>query len=160
MFGYGEIRWLELDRVYFGSYELHAQHFPLGTFYRLKLITTHGKKVSLGERVRHAEELAERIGRFSFKPLMQKALETFDSGGVVDFGAILVSRSEGVIIVKLLSDTKIRWEEIEGYDILSSHVSFHRFHKRFARSIASDRVANLLVLRALLDGVMHQVWQR
>ncbi|HET8923228.1 MAG TPA: hypothetical protein VFN26_09570 [Candidatus Acidoferrum sp.] len=56
--------------------------------------------------------------------------------------------------------TKIRWQEIEGYDILSSRVSFHRFHKRFACRIGSDRVANLPVLRALLDGVMHHVWQR
>ena len=160
IFGYGEIRWLELDRVYFGSYEVHAHYFPLGTFYRLKLISTHGQKVSLGERGRHADELAERIGKFSFEPLMQKALQTFNSGAVVDFGAILVSRSEGVIIVKLLSDTKIPWQEIEGYDFLSSYVSFHRFHKRFQCRIASERVANLVVLRALLDGVMHHVWQR
>src|SRR6266851_4427998 len=68
--------WLqELERFYFGSYEIHAQHIPLGTFYRLKLITTHGQKVSLGERVRHADELAERIAKFSFEPLMQKALQ-------------------------------------------------------------------------------------
>lgn len=158
--GYGEIRWLELERFYFGSYEIHAQHIPLGTFYRLKLITTHGQKVSLGERVRHADELAERIAKFSFEPLMQKALQAFNSGGVVDFGAILVSRSDGVTIVKLLSDTKIPWQEIEGYDTLSSHVSFHRFHKRFACRVASERVANLTVLRALLDGVMYHVWQR
>jgi hypothetical protein len=160
IFGYGEIRWLELDRIYFGSYELNAHHIPLGTFYRLKLITSHGQKVSLGDRVRHADELAERIGKFSFEPLMQKALQTFNSGGVVDFGAVLVSRTEGVVVAKLLSDTKIPWQEIEGYDILSSHVSFHRFHKRFACSIGSDRVANLPVLRGLLDSVMHHVWQR
>lgn len=158
--GYGEMRWMELERIYFGSYEIHAHHIPLGTFYRLKLISTHGQKVSLGERVRHADELAERIGKFSFEPLMQKALQTFNSGAVVDFGAILVSRAEGVIIVKLLSDTKIPWQEIEGYDFLSSYVSFHRFHKRFKCRIASERVANLVVLRALLDGVMHHVWQR
>lgn len=158
--GYGEIRWLELDRFYFGSYELHAEHIPLGTFYRLKLISIRGQKVSLGERIRQADELAARIAQFSFEPLMQRALQTFNSGGVVDFGAIRVSRSDGVTIVKLLSDTKIPWQEIEGYDILSSHVSFHRFHKRFASRVASDRVANLTVLRALLDGVMHHVWQR
>jgi hypothetical protein len=159
IFGYGEIRWLELDRFYFGSYQIDAHYIPLGTFYRLKLISTHGQKVSLGERVRHADELAERIGKFSFEPLMQKALQTFNSGGVVDFGAILVSRTEGVTVAKLLSDAKIPWQEIEGYDILSSHVTLHRFHKRFACSVGSDRVANLPVLRALLDGVMHHVWQ-
>src|SRR5260370_10644711 len=158
--GYGEIRWLELERFYFGSYEIHGQHIPLGTFYRLKLITTHGQKVSLGERVRHADELAERIAKFSFEPLMQKALQTFNCGGVVDFGAILVSRSVGVTIVKLFSYPKIPCQESEGSVLLYSHASFHRFHKRFACRLASEPVPNLPILLPLLHSVLSPTLQR
>jgi hypothetical protein len=33
IFGYGEMRWQEVERLYFGSYEIHAHYIPLGTFY-------------------------------------------------------------------------------------------------------------------------------
>jgi hypothetical protein len=158
--GYGEIRWQEVERFYFGAYEIHAHYLPLGTFYRLKMISTQGQKISLGERVRRAEELAEKIGKFTFERLLQKALHEFNGGARVDFGAILVSRAEGVTIIKWYADKKMRWDEIAGYDVTSSYLRFHRLNKRFAWDVSSERVANVPVLRALLDSVMGQVWQR
>jgi hypothetical protein len=158
--GYGEMRWQEVERLYFGSYEMHAHYFPLGTFYRLKLISSHGEKVSLGERVRRADELAERIGKFTMERLLQKAVQEFNSGATVDFGAILVTRAEGVTLRKWYTDKKIRWDEIAGYDFTSSDLRFHRFGKRLSVNVAADRVANVRVLRALLDTVMERAWQR
>lgn len=46
LFGYGELCWQDVDRIYFCSYEVHAHWIPLGTFYRLKLVSTHGQKIS------------------------------------------------------------------------------------------------------------------
>lgn len=160
IFGYGEMRWQEVESLYFGSYEMHAHYFPLGTFYRLKLTSTHGGKISLGERVRRADELAERIAKFTFERLLQKAVQEFNSGATVDFGAILVSRAEGVTIIKWYADKRIRCDEIAGYDFTSSDLRFHRFGKRLSVSVAADRVANARVLRALLDTVMERVWQQ
>lgn len=157
--GYGELRWQDVERIYFYSYELHAHWIPLGTYYRLKLVSTHGQKISLGERIRHAEELAQRVGKATLDRLLQKAVQGFIRGAAVDFGAILVSRAEGVTIRKWYGDTQIRWEEIAAYDFTSTHVGFHRFNKRFSLNIGIERVANALVLRALLDGVMGKVWQ-
>ena len=159
LFGYGELRWQDVERIYFYSYELHAHWIPLGTYYRLKLVSTHGQKISLGERIGHAEELAQRIGKATLERLLQMAVAGFNSDAAVDFGGILVSRAEGVTFRKWYGDTQIRWEEIAGYDFTSTHVGFHRFKKRFSLNIGMERVANALVLRALLDGVMGKIWQ-
>ena len=32
--GYGEVRWEEIEQIYFGAVELHAHWIPLGTFER------------------------------------------------------------------------------------------------------------------------------
>lgn len=159
LFGNGELRWQDVERIYFYAYEVHAHWIPLGTFYRLKLVSTHGQKISLGERIRHAEDLAQSVGKATLERLLQKAVQEFNSDRTVDFGAILVSRAGGVTIKRWHSDKQIRWEEIAGYDFTASHVGFHRFEKRFALNIGTEGVANALVLRALLNGVMGKVWQ-
>jgi len=158
--GYGEIRWQDVERMFFYSYEVHAHWIPLGTLHRLKLVDAHGHKISLGERIRCADELAERIAKATLERLLQKSVEEFQSGAVVDFGSILVSRAEGVTLRKWYGDKQIQWKEIAGYDFTSSHVGFHRFEKRFSANIGTERVANALVLRVLLDGVMGRVWSR
>jgi len=158
--GQGEMLWLDMDRFYFGSYEIHAHYIPLGKFYRLKVVSTHGQKVSLGERVRGGEELAREIAKFTLRPIMQRAKQNFENGQEVDFGAIRVRRAEGVTVKNWYSDKKIPWQEIEGYEGNDSCLRIHRFKKHFAVSISSERIANAHVLRALLDGVMHEVWQR
>ena len=160
IFGYGEIRWLEVERFYFGSYEVHAHYFPLGTFHRLKIVSTQGRKISFGEHVRRADELAATIGKFTFEPLLQKALQKFNFGSGVDFGAIRMHPAEGLTLVKWYADKKIRWDELQGYDVTSAYLKFHRFGKTFAWTVSAERVANVPVLRALLDSVMGKVWQR
>lgn len=131
-----------------------------GSHYRLKLVTTHGQKISLGERIGCVEDLAQTIGKATLERLLEKAVQEFNSDPEVDFGAIFVSRAEGVTIRKWHGDERIRWEEIARYDFTSSHVGFHRFKKPFSVNVGTERVANALVLRALLDGVMRKVWGR
>ncbi|HEY6946479.1 MAG TPA: DUF6585 family protein [Candidatus Acidoferrum sp.] len=160
LFRQGEMRWMEVERLYFGSYEMHAHHIPLGTFYRLKLVSSQGAKLSLGERVGRADELAERIAKYTFERLLQKAKHDLDSRATLDFGAVLVSRAEGVKLLKWYADTQMRWEEIAGYDFTSSELAFHRAGKRFAAKVRTEKVPNVRVLRALLDGVMQPLWQR
>jgi len=131
MFSRGEIQWLDMERLYFGAHEIHVHYIPLGTFYRLKLVSTQ----------------------------MHKAMQSFESGQL-DFGAIRVGRSKGVIIKKWYSDKAIPWQEIEAYEHTDAYFKFHRFKKHFAVSVSSERIANAHVLHALLDRVMPRVWQR
>ena len=160
LFGHGEMRWLEMDRIYFGSYEIHAHYIPLGTFYRLKLVSTHGQKVSLGERIQSADDLASEIAEFTLRPILQRATQSFASGQEVDFGAIQVGGSKGVTVKKWYADKEIPWREIEAYEHTDAYFKFRRFKKHFAVSVPSEKIANAHVLHALLDAVMRQVWQR
>lgn len=159
LFGYGELRWQDVERIYFYAYELHAHWIPLGTYYRLKLISMHGQKTSLGERIQHAEDLAKSIGKATLERLLQKAVQEFNREATVDFGSILVSRAGGVTLKKWYADKTIPWAEIAGFDFTNSHVGFHRFDKLFSVNIGVEGVANALVLRALLEGVMGKVWR-
>jgi hypothetical protein len=52
--GQGEMRWLDVARMYCGSYEIDAHYIPLGTFHRLRVVNKQGK------RFRSASELAAR----------------------------------------------------------------------------------------------------
>jgi len=158
--GPGEMRWRDLERMYFGSYEIHAHYIPLGTFHRLKLVCTQGQKVSLGERIGGADDLAREIAKFTLKPLLEKALQSFDNGQEVQFGKIIVSRNEGVTVRTWYDDKTIPWQEIESYERNDAYFKIHRIKKRFAVSVSSEKIANVHVLHALLDGVMGQVWQQ
>src|ERR1700731_1221158 len=46
-----EIRWVAVERLYYGAHRLSVNVIPLGTFYQLKLLDQHGQKLSLGDRV-------------------------------------------------------------------------------------------------------------
>jgi hypothetical protein len=102
------MQWLDMERIYFGAYEIHAHYIPLGTFYRLKLVSTHGQKVSLGERIRGADDLAKEIAKFTLKPMMRRAMQSFENAQEIDFGAILVSRANGVTVCKCIPIKKFR----------------------------------------------------
>ena len=78
----------------------------------------------------------------------------------MNFGAILVNRVQGVKLVKWYANTRMRWEEIVGYDFTNSELAFHRAGNRFAAKVSTEKVLNVRVLRAQLDGVMQPVWQR
>ena len=157
LFGYRQMRWQELACIFFGSYEVWARYVSLGTFHRLRLVTIYGQSFSIGERIERADELAARIEQFTAKPLLQKAMQTFDSGAELDFGAIRLRRAEGLTVKKWFRARKIRWNEIEAYNVNSAYVRFERF-KGFTWKIPSEDIANIRVLDTLLGGIMDQVW--
>jgi hypothetical protein len=92
--GHNEIRWHDLERVYVGAYSVHAHYLPLGTFYRLRLISKHGPRLSIGERVHNADELAELIQVFTLQKMLRKSLHEFENGIELDFGRIRISRKK------------------------------------------------------------------
>ena len=155
--GEGELRWPDLARIYFGVYEIHAHYVPLGTFYRLHVVGVHGQRLSFGERIRHADDLAHNIQHYTLQPLLQKALQTFQSQGVVDFGAIVVSREHGLTLKKWFHDKQFRWQDIKSYEFSPGEIRIEPF-RGFSWKVSADDVANTHVLCKLLDEVMQQVW--
>jgi hypothetical protein len=151
--GHGEIRWRDLDRIYFGSYDINVHYLPLGTFYRLRLIAKHGEKLSIGERLHGAGDLAELIHSYTLPEMLRKATHEFANGQVLDFGAVRLSRRGGVVYRKWFAWREIRWKDLESYGTTDSHFRVQDFKKWFGRNISAEKVANIHVLEAMLDDI-------
>jgi len=161
IFAAKEMRWHEIERVYFGCHELHAHYFPLGTFYVLKLRSVHGQSLSLSNHIRRAEDLALLISRYTLKPLLEKELQHFQSGQDISFDAIILNSTEGLTLRKLLADKRISWNEIESYTADTSFFEIHLRKRVFStHRIRAEKIANLHILKVLLDSVMQKVWMR
>jgi len=65
-----EMRWQEVERLYYGAHLLSGHAVVLGTFYRLKLLDQNGQKLSLGDRVGRIPQLAEKIAQATYDPLL------------------------------------------------------------------------------------------
>jgi hypothetical protein len=112
----GEMRWGEIEQVYFSSYRVRGPyHIPLGTYYRLKLVNTQGKQIAIGERVRRTEVLLVWIQQRTREAMLAKATGLFASGAEVGFGPVRVSRADGVTLKRWRGKKTIRWEEIESF---------------------------------------------
>src|SRR5215475_5342130 len=54
LLGRTEVFWRDIERIYFGAYDIHAHYVALGTFYRLRVVTKQGARLSIGERAHRA----------------------------------------------------------------------------------------------------------
>jgi hypothetical protein len=151
--GAQEIHWRDIDRIYFGSYEIHVHYIALGTFYRLRLVTKQGTKLSLGERLHSADVLAGQIQGYTLPEMLRKALSEFESGVELDFGKIRISRKKGVRYERWFAWHEIRWEDLTLYGVSDSHVNLGGAKRIFQVNIAAEKIANIHVLEALLDRV-------
>jgi hypothetical protein len=153
LLGAHEIHWREIDRIYFGSYEIHVHYIALGTFYRLRLVTKQGMKLSLGERLHSADVLADQIQGYTLPEMLRKALSEFESGVELDFGKIRIGRKRGVMYERWFAWHEIRWEDLTIYGVSDSHVNLGGAKRMFQVNIAAEKIANVHVLEALLDRV-------
>lgn len=161
IFGEKEMRWVEVERFRFGSHQLIAAHVPLGAFYKIILIDLQGRKISLGDRIGRAAQLTQKLKQLTFEPLMQKAIHRFDSGAVLDFGAVLLSRSGGVSI-KGWFEKNIPWQEVVSCSLgmedtwVGERFSITRVGKKFpqTQTIPVERLESAQVLVALINRVL------
>jgi len=151
--GKGEILWRDIDRIYVGAYSIQVHHFALGTFYRLRLITKQGAKLSIGERVHRAETLADSIHSYTLQEMVRKAVSEFEGGVELDFGRIRINRKTGVIYRKWFAWREIRWPDLATYGFSDTHVNLKGAQQMLPANIAAEKVSNVHVLEALLDGV-------
>ena len=158
--GFGEVRWEEIDWIYYGAVELHAHWVPLGKFEKLTLITREQRSISFGGDIRDAGVLYEVSSQKTFERLYRRTVDEFNSGSELRFGSIRVERSGGLTIQKWLFSRKISWQEIAGFQVDEYFVSFDRVAKHFAVRVPTGKVANARVLNALLTGAMKHIWSR
>lgn len=158
IFGYGEVRWEEIEWIYYGAGDLHAHWVPLGKFEKLKVVTREQNKISFAGNIRNAGVLYEGAAQKTFERLYRRAVEEFNSGSELKFGSIRVEPSRGITIRNWLFSRRILWQEIAAFQVNEYLVSVDRVARHFAVRVPTERVANVRVLHALLTGVMKHVW--
>ncbi|MCU1242269.1 MAG: hypothetical protein JWO71_2995 [Candidatus Acidoferrum typicum] len=151
-----EIRWVEVERLYYGAHQVSAHVIPLGTFYQLKLLDQNGQKLSLGDRVGRIAQLAEKIAQYTYEPLLQKATHNFDRGEELDFGLVRVSRSAGLKVKSWSSYTTIPWADLAAYKLDAGNFYLWRVGQKHTNGIPTERIPNAWVLLGLLNTVSNQ----
>ncbi len=122
------------------------------------MITKEQKKISFGGNIRDTGVLSEAVSRETFERLYRRAVEEFNGGSELNFGAIRVQPSRGITIRKWLSSRRILWREIAGFQVNEYLVSVDRVKNHFADRVPTDQVANVWVLQALLTSAIKHVW--
>jgi len=153
MLGVGEILWRDFDKIYYCTYDITFHFVTLGVFHRLTLITKRGLKLSIGERLHGSGDLAELIQSYTLPEMMRKAVHEFERGAQLDCGAIRLSRKNGVKYQNWWFWHEIRWEHLSKYDVSDIRVNLRAANKLFETNISADKVANIHVLKELLDRV-------
>jgi hypothetical protein len=151
-----EIRWVEVERLYYGAHQVSADVIPLGTFYQLKLLDQNGHKLSLGDRVGRIAQLAEKIAQYTYEPLLQKATYNFNRGDELDFGLVRVSRSAGVRVKPWSNYTTIPWSDLAAYKLDAGNFYLWRIGQKHTNGIPTERIPNAWVLLGLLNAVSNQ----
>jgi len=153
IFGVGEILWRDFDKIYYCTYDITFHFVTLGVFHRLTFITKRGLKLSIGERLYGSGDLAELIQSYTLPEMMRKAVHEFERGAQLDFGAIRLSRKNGVKYQNWWFWHEIRWENLSKYGVSDTHVNLSADNKLLGANIRAEKVANVHVLEELLDRV-------
>ncbi|HXN52832.1 MAG TPA: DUF6585 family protein [Candidatus Acidoferrum sp.] len=153
--GQKEIRWVEVERLYYGAHRLSVHFIPLGTFYQLKLLDQNGQKLSLSDRVGRTAHLAEKIAQYTYEPLMRKATDNFNRGDDLDFGLVRVSRSGGLKLKRWSGYTTIPWAELAAYKLDAGNFYVWRVGEKHTKGIPTERIPNAWVLLGLLDAASN-----
>ncbi len=158
-FGSKEIRMDELERFYYSSVKRSVNFIPVGTYYKFKLIDSSGKKISFGNRVERPSALGPKLVQHTLSPLLEKAARLLRSGQEVDFGAIRISRDQGLKVKKSAwlglgkRTEEIPWDQVSEYRIDRGHFYIFRTGQKRTTGPLISQVPNAFVLLALLEGI-------
>jgi len=146
-----EMRWQEVERLYYGAHLLSGHAVVLGTFYRLKLLDQNGQKLSLGDRVGRIPQLAEKIAQATYEPLLRKATDRFNRGDVLDFGLVLVSPAAGLTLKRWYADATIPWDQLASYKLDAGAFYIWRVGQKHTKGLPTESIPNAWVLLGLLN---------
>lgn len=156
MFETGEVGWQQIEQIYYSSFRISGPyHIPLGTYHRLKLVDVHGRTITFSERVARADVLLVWIQQKTRDEMFKKAAYLFNSGAEVDFGAVKLSKTEGVRVRRWYGEKRLRWHEIAECKF-GDGVKFRGKTMLTGCKAGADRVANLEILQALLSTAVQR----
>ncbi len=151
MFGAKEMRFDELDRITYMAVKQSVNFIPIGTYYTLKLVNTNRQKIKFGNRFAKMQALSDDLVRLSTSVLLPKVAQRFDAGETLDFGAIKVSRADGISIKKTFKWKNIPWERLASHQIDKGTFYIFEVGQKFDTGTSLGAVDNAFVLATLLD---------
>jgi hypothetical protein len=155
IFSFREWAWNEIELVYYSAIEVRTRFIPLGEFYRLRLHNVFGHGMSLSNHFVRHEELSITILQCTSQRLAEKAVNAFNSGSTVEFGAVALNRADGITLKRWwFFKQRIPWQNLARYEVGASSVSLYLRKGFFSEpTVSAGRVANVHVLKFLLDRI-------
>jgi hypothetical protein len=152
-FGSKEMRWDQIEKFTYSSVKQSINFIPTGTHHTFKLEDAMGQKLSVGNRVARSAELGQKLIEMTYGPLMEKIADRYNNGQELDFGAIRVSRDEGIRVKKTIRWHSIPWEQMADYAINEGNVYIWPVGKKYVTGAALAQVPNAFVLLGLLENL-------
>lgn len=155
-----EMRWDEVERLYYVATKRSVNLIPIGTYYSFRLVDRHGGRMAFSNAVERPSRLGQRLVEGTFEPLLRKAVQVFDSGAEQQFGPIKLSRDRGLKITGLFGNKEIPLSEVSQYRIEKGHFYIFKAGQKRTTGPAISRIPNVFVLRGLLDAIYRGGAQR
>jgi hypothetical protein len=156
LFGTCEMRWSDVDRIYYQAVRQSVNFIPVGTSRTIKVIDRSGKKFKIGNRVANSEQLASDLVSITHDSIFDRAAATYNSGSEVDFGAVRLSRTAGLRVKGLFGYTTVPLSDVHSYKLHQGSFHLWRKQKRFSKSVSIAAIANVFVLTSILDALYQR----
>jgi hypothetical protein len=153
LFGEKEMRWDAMERFYYGATKQSVNFIPVGTYYHIKLVDAEGRKLSFGNRVESPGKLGPKLAEQTYPAIFRKVADQFNSGEEVDFGAIKLSRANGVKVKKLFGYKEIPWNQVSSFAIQSGRFYIWPVGKKRTTGPSLRQVPNAFALQGLLNSI-------
>lgn len=148
-----QMRWVDVEKMYYQATKESVNLIPVGTYYRYKLVDCNGRKIKFGSRIGHGAKLAELLVKMTYPHVFDRCAARYNAGSEVDLGDIRLSRQNGIRVKRLLGWKHIPLSEVAEYRIDRGHFYIFRMGERRTSGPAIWNVPNAFVLVALLDSI-------
>lgn len=145
-------RWDQINDIYANVVRHYTNGIYTGTTHTYTLYDTQGSKLILNDAIQDVDQLFGLIQNHSLQPRYQKLAGAYNTGNVVSFGPVKISKQGGLQIGKKLYG----WNEIEQVAIQKGILSVKKKDGGWfsGASATSGSIPNLQVLLSILDQVI------
>lgn len=146
------IRWDEIEKVWQYGLRYHIYFIPIATIHVYTIQTRDGTRLKLGSGVGKVKHLGEYIQAQVMNIMLPRAIETYNSGGTLEFGRLNLSQA-GISNGKEV----IAWNQIKNVKVWRGRLRIEKVGKLqwlgWANTIAVARVPNFWLFTTLVDNI-------
>lgn len=147
-------KWTEITSVTMQVTKMRVYHvIPVGTI-RVYTIESPSAKLKLTGTLNKVDDLMFQIRKNAFPHIVKRRVQDLDAGKTLEFGPVLVSRSEGIKI----RNKKYGWTDIAKLNVINGAVEVVPKKKGFFQGASAPvgSIPNLDVFMALSEVMIAQ----